>query len=262
MINRGDHDVPEYDTTTLLVIDAILAVIPGYIGWRKGYSFFVGWLGSFFTSPLIAIPVLLFAYRRQEVLDKRRMRDRNEIKCPSCQEFVSANAIVCPHCRRDIQLPMPSSMLDLPNGAVNLDPAAKSAKPEDFDFSAVVSSKRSTLAYQRTVRWVRVHAWFWFAAIGMLIVGFAASTISSFNDLKVEATGPVLAIQNAGHSPIRILQIVINDRTDCAPWVDTSTGHKFQPADLKVGDATIWLSSCPIVRVEIKTSEGSYTYNF
>ena len=42
--------MPEYDTTTLVIIDAILAVIPGYMGWRKGYSFFVGWLYSWSLS--------------------------------------------------------------------------------------------------------------------------------------------------------------------------------------------------------------------
>ena len=51
----------EYDTTTLVIIDALVAVIPGYMGWRKGYSFFVGWLISVLLSPLIAIPALLLA---------------------------------------------------------------------------------------------------------------------------------------------------------------------------------------------------------
>ena len=112
----------------------------------------------------------------------------------------------------------------------------------------MILSKRSEVAYERTVQWTKLHAWFWVAAVGVLLVGMAATSILSFNDLTVEAKGPVLAIQNAGHSSISILEIVIDDRPDCAPWISTSTGNKFEPIDLKVGDATMWLSTCPIVR--------------
>lgn len=254
--------MPEYDTTTLIIIDAILAVIPGYMGWRKGYSFFVGWLISVLISPLIAIPALLLARPRKDVLDKRRMQERNEIKCPSCQEFVSANAIVCPHCRRDIQRSISVSTQNVSNDAADLDTGTQSTRPKDFDFSRVILSKRSEVAYERTVKWTKLHAWFWVAAVGVLLVGMAATSILSFNDLTVEAKGPVLAIQNAGHSSISILEIVIDDRPDCAPWISTSTGNKFEPIDLKVGDATMWLSTCPIVRARIETSRGTYTYNF
>ena len=192
--------MPEYDTTTLIIIDAILlAVIPGYMGWRKGYSFFVGWLISVLISPLIAIPALLLARPRKDVLDKRRMQERNEIKCPSCQGFVSANAVVCPHCRRDIQPSISISTQVSPNDAADLDTGTQSTRPKDFDFSRVISSKRSEVAYERTVKWTRLHAWFLVAAVGVLIVGTVAHSISTFNDLTVEANGPMLAIQNASH---------------------------------------------------------------
>lgn len=240
----------ESDIPTLLIIIAILAVIPGYIGWRRGYSFFAGWVCSFLVSPLIAIPLFLFARRRQDVLDKRRMEKRSEIKCPSCQEFISAKAVVCPYCRRDI------------NTA-----SAETPESHELDFSNVIAAKRSQQVYERTVRWNRYHALFWIGIIVVGIVSMIAFNISGSSDLRVEVGGldqMTIVLQNVGRSPITILEITANDRKDCAFRKTIANNNPSQfNVKLQVGDAQSWFSAyCHIVRAVIKTDQGIYSYSF
>lgn len=72
----------------LLILLAVLALIPAYIGHRKGNSFAVYWVAGVLIFP-VALVWSIFEK------DKRR-------RCPHCDEAVSEKASVCPHCQRDI----------------------------------------------------------------------------------------------------------------------------------------------------------------
>src|SRR5438477_936090 len=89
------------DLSTLLISSAVLGVVPAFIAWKKGRSFFLFWLFSLLFSVIIALPFTLFMKRDQTRLDQRRLA-QGERRCPQCQEFISVNASVCPHCHRDL----------------------------------------------------------------------------------------------------------------------------------------------------------------
>src|SRR5262249_50055719 len=81
----------------------MLGLIPAYISWRKGDSFLKMWVFGTLLF-VIALPVAIFEKPNQNELDRRRMA-KGEVRCPFCREFVNVDAIVCPHCRRDIKPP-------------------------------------------------------------------------------------------------------------------------------------------------------------
>jgi hypothetical protein len=85
-----------------LIFAAIIGLVPAYIAWRKGDSFLKFWaLGYAFW--IIAMPFAIFMKPNTAELDRRRIQ-KGDVRCPSCCEFISAKAVVCPHCRRDVAL--------------------------------------------------------------------------------------------------------------------------------------------------------------
>jgi hypothetical protein len=76
------------DIVGLLALAALLGLLPGWIASRKGRSFFEWWIfGALFF--IIALPAALI------VGDRRR-------RCPYCAEPIRDEAVVCPHCQRDL----------------------------------------------------------------------------------------------------------------------------------------------------------------
>ena len=71
----------------ILIFAAMIAVIPGTIGAKKGYKFFLYWLFGF----------LLFVVATPEAILRRPKRI-----CPACAEGIKVAAKVCPHCLRDV----------------------------------------------------------------------------------------------------------------------------------------------------------------
>jgi hypothetical protein len=102
-------------------------------------------------------------------------------------------------------------------------------------------------------------------ALGFLIIValliFANKQDSS--NLEVELSGAYLTVRNIGTHPIRLLEVSINDRTECEPKVGLFGLGPFEPTDLKVGNFVILISPCiSIVRTTLRTEAGSWTYSF
>jgi hypothetical protein len=75
--------------------------------------------------------------------------------------------------------------------------------------------------------------------------------------------GKAVEITNVGNKPVNITGIKINDRDDCkaGPLTLGAGGGNF-PVTLKVGDKQMFISSCRIIRANVKTDSGSGTYSF
>ena len=85
---------------SIVIFVAIARLLPAYIAWKKGHPFVLWWLfGAFFF--VLALPIAILAAMNQGVLDSRK-RDKGEVRCPYCKEFVRIDASVCPHCTRAI----------------------------------------------------------------------------------------------------------------------------------------------------------------
>jgi hypothetical protein len=72
--------------------------------------------------------------------------------------------------------------------------------------------------------------------------------------------GKVLEITNTGKSPLKVVSIKINDRTDCVIarlWFDD--GSPLVPTVMKIRDRISLVSSCQIIRVSVETDQGSNT---
>ena len=90
------------DFEELLLLAVIAELIPAYIAWRKGRSFWGWWIAGT-VMWIIALPAALLASPNQAELD-RRMLEKGEVRrCPHCKELVRVDATVCPHCRRDMR---------------------------------------------------------------------------------------------------------------------------------------------------------------
>jgi hypothetical protein len=129
----------------------------------------------------------------------------------------------------------------------------------------------------------------------LIVVGLLSNTEL---DLEVRAfPGNFLLIKNIGTQPIKVLDIMVNERLDCsvvAPiepieglfikrtydvqerhklWVN---GFNYQraapfenqitsinpPTELNIGDSRRWQALCNIVRITVTTDIGSETYSF
>jgi hypothetical protein len=130
--------------------------------------------------------------------------------------------------------------------------------------------------------------------VGIGLVGFGWLALESSNSLSINVSvysvnfPTTLKIQNTGAGPIKILDIIINDRDDC-PTIMAPTGkrdmryfHQLWTADrfqlvwskgimvdavgsaepqlLNIGDSHDWRSDCSIVRATIKTDKGTASY--
>jgi hypothetical protein len=72
----------------------------------------------------------------------------------------------------------------------------------------------------------------------------------------------MLVVTNVGRKEVDIQDVSINERKDCGPRVGLLAIGEFRPVTLRVGDQAIWVSTCRIVRVTVRTSDGADTYTF
>lgn len=72
------------------------ALIGGLAGQRKGFGTAYGVLAGALLGPLALL--MFFAKSAGGAGSERR-------KCPSCDEWISSRASVCPRCQRDIPQP-------------------------------------------------------------------------------------------------------------------------------------------------------------
>jgi hypothetical protein len=76
-------------TGTFIVVAALIGLIPANIAHRKGASF-IGWWIFGALLFIVALPSALM------------MRDQRIGECPWCKEDMRTDALVCPHCQRDV----------------------------------------------------------------------------------------------------------------------------------------------------------------
>jgi hypothetical protein len=77
-----------------------LAVAAGLYAGRLGRNPAVWAIGSILFSPLVAF-ILLFAAGEKF----REEKDEDRMPCPFCAEEIKITAIICPHCRSDLESP-------------------------------------------------------------------------------------------------------------------------------------------------------------
>jgi hypothetical protein len=104
-------------------------------------------------------------------------------------------------------------------------------------------------------------------ALGLvLLVALALILLSGAleDPLRLELrNGDLIIVTNVGRKIVDIQSISINERKECGPRVGIfGVGGDFKPTKLDVGDQQIWISMCRVVRVTVRTSEGSTTYSF
>jgi hypothetical protein len=114
--------------------------------------------------------------------------------------------------------------------------------------------------------------WYVGLAIAVLIGLFIAggdSTGSLGLDVKRSdwlrrGDGLVLQVINSGTRPITVTGLSVNDREDCKLFslLPNKEASELLPYELKVGDQFRLNGSCRLIRVEIRTTSGSGTFEF
>jgi hypothetical protein len=148
-------------------------------------------------------------------------------------------------------------------------------------------------AGKKAVKW----RWVTVGILALLLVA-ALKYQATESNLKVSATVQGLEITNVGTTPVRILDVVVNERDDCSTigltsntfskdylhkiWVADGTfmyiGEKdgslfeigtnrklsVEPRILKIGESAYWVPRCltNYVRVSVTTDGGTTTYSF
>ena len=85
----------------LLCLWTICGIIAAYIYQNKGRPVLYGCLVGFGLGPL-GIVYAAVRSTRQDKIEKNLLKQGKMKKCPYCGELVRPEALVCPHCHRDI----------------------------------------------------------------------------------------------------------------------------------------------------------------
>jgi hypothetical protein len=102
-------------------------------------------------------------------------------------------------------------------------------------------------------------------AVVVVVVFFVLSKYDNdSSSLELQLSNGLLTIRNVGTRPIRLLDVTVNERNECKPYLGglLGLGGPFEPKELKVGDWVMLSSSCSIVRTTVRTEAGSSTYSF
>lgn len=83
-----------------LILALLFGLIPAYIAHKKGRSFYGWWIYGALIL-IIALPHSLLAKPDVKGMERKQL-DEGKRKCPFCAEMIKTEAIVCPHCQRDI----------------------------------------------------------------------------------------------------------------------------------------------------------------
>lgn len=86
----------------LLSLAAVLGafIVTWVVGARKGYPWAGFFLGLFLSW--IGLIILLLLPPKAGVARSQTLRTGVKAVCPFCKELVQPDALVCPHCRRDV----------------------------------------------------------------------------------------------------------------------------------------------------------------
>ena len=82
---------------TSMIAGVVIGLAPAFIAKSKGRNFILWWLygAGFF---IVALPHSFLIKPTVEYMLKHGMK-----KCPFCAELINEEAIVCKHCRKEIQ---------------------------------------------------------------------------------------------------------------------------------------------------------------
>lgn len=86
-----------------LGLAVLIGLIPAFIAHNKGRNFVLWWLYGA-AIWIVAFPHSLMLKKDPKAADKQA-RDEGLRQCPSCAEFVRAEARVCRFCQRDLPTP-------------------------------------------------------------------------------------------------------------------------------------------------------------
>lgn len=83
-----------------LILPLLLGLIPAFVASNKGRSF---WLWYIYGVCLfiIALPHSIMLSSKDKYL-RQNAAENGLVPCPFCKELIHFDAIVCPHCRKDM----------------------------------------------------------------------------------------------------------------------------------------------------------------
>jgi hypothetical protein len=84
---------------TLLWIVPSLTLVPAVARARLGGAIWLVWI---LVSLVFSPPLALIALAAMPVRERRDETEDERIACPFCAEAIRLEAIVCPHCQRDL----------------------------------------------------------------------------------------------------------------------------------------------------------------
>ena len=80
----------------IFILLALIGLIPAFIAKNKGLSFPLWWLYGALLFPIATVHALMTTPTNQGI-DVQNKNAGNK-KCPSCAEWVRAEATLCKHC--------------------------------------------------------------------------------------------------------------------------------------------------------------------
>src|SRR4051812_47754793 len=106
-----------------VALSAVAAEIADGKGLSQGQYFAI----AFFFSPVIGILAAVISTADKAALDRRALVCGGARNCPFCAEIIKLQAIVCPHCQRDLPKPPPKAP---PKAAAIPSPAIPTSRRE------------------------------------------------------------------------------------------------------------------------------------
>ena len=101
------------------------------------------------------------------------------------------------------------------------------------------------------------------AVISAIVLFFVLAADHGIDGLELQQQQGFVVMKNTGRQPIKIEDVSANDRPECKPHLGILLGRRFSPITIKVGNQAILSSPCSsVVRLTVKTSDGSATYTF
>lgn len=84
----------------IFLVAILIGLVPALVAKSKGRSFVLWWIYGVALF-IIALPHSLIMKTNLQGVEKQHIRDGLK-KCPSCAEFIKADASVCRFCGRDV----------------------------------------------------------------------------------------------------------------------------------------------------------------
>jgi hypothetical protein len=134
--------VTSYGLVVLLGIAAhvIVSIALARAAERKGRNFTAFFFISFFLSWAVALIIIASLPGAASATSPNGRIERN---CPFCDERISARAVICKHCGRDIQIQQPSELVASPVDTAK--DSSEESTGEGSDISGVVVSLLSVV---------------------------------------------------------------------------------------------------------------------